>query len=62
MVRVVPVRVSATATATVIKVSSSFLTAHSPLVRRYEQRWLRAVVSRHISADVDADSGHAYRP
>ena len=60
MLHAVAAHVSATATAAAIKVSSSFLTAHSPLVRRHKQRWLRVMVVHHVSAEPDDDSGHAH--
>ena len=60
MVRAVTALVSATATAAAIKVPSSFLTAHSHLVRWHERCWLRTVVVHHMSADVDDGSSHVH--
>ena len=61
MVLAVFVRVSVTATATATKVSRSLPAAHSPLVRRHEQHWLRVMVVRKMSVGIDVDSGHAHR-
>ena len=60
MDRAVTARVSVTATAAASKVSGSFLTAHSHLVRRHEPCWLRAVVVRRILVDVLDGSGCAH--
>ena len=60
MVRAVTVHVFAAAPAAVIKVSISFFTAHSPLVRRHEHRWLCALIVRHMSVGPDSDSARAH--
>ena len=62
MHRAVTAHVPATATAATTKVSCPLFTAHSLLVRCRARCWLNAVVVRHISADVDDESGYAYRP
>ena len=62
MLREVTARVSATTTAAATKVSCPLLTAHSLLVRCRARCWLHAVVVRHVSANVDDESGYAYRP
>ena len=62
MHRVVTAHESVTATAAATKVSCPLFTAYSLLVRCRARSRLHAVVVRHISADVDDESGCAYRP
>ena len=50
--------VPATITAAAIKVSSSFLSAHSSLVRQHEQRWLCVAVIRDMSINTIDGNGH----